>query len=122
MAYLVDADPQRLTINVRPELDEQSAINTALQTRRDRLIGELLVMAAGHPDGAVRESCRDLSVALHNSFSSAMWVVRDLLRNSAGTETVLASARGDYDSTKRIAERLLIEVAAYGSGKRSPKS
>ena len=122
MSYLVDANPQRLTFNARPNPDEQTAINTALQTRRDRLIGELMVLAAGHPDAAVRESCRDLSVALHNSFSSAIWAVRDLLGNSGASETTLATASGDYDSTQRIAERLLVQVAAYGSGKRTPKT
>lgn len=89
-------------------------------------MGELLVMAAGHPDATIRESCRELSVALHNSLHTALWAVSELAQNRA-IGTPLQAAQGDHAAAREVAERLLNEVAAYGSrrsttkaGKRTP--
>ena len=121
MGLLADADPQRLTMNLRRDPMEQAAINTALGDRLDQLVGQLLVMAAGHPDDTVRASCRELSVSLRNAHISAMYAVTDFLSNRQVTGS-LKTAKDDHDTARRVVERLLEEVARYGSGRRQVTS
>ena len=121
MGLLTDADPQRLTMDLRRDPVKQAAINTALADRLDQLVGQLLVMAAGHPDDTVRASCRELSVALRNAHVSGMYAVTDFLSNRQVTGS-LKTAKDDHDTARRVAERLLEEVATYGSGRREVTS
>ena len=116
MCFLTDADPQRLTMSLRRDPVEQAAINTALGDRLDQLVGQLMVMAAGHPDDTVRASCRELSVSLRNAHISAMYAVTDFLSNRQFTGS-LKTAKDDHDTARRVAERLLEDVARYGSGR-----
>jgi hypothetical protein len=116
MGLLADADPQRLTMNLRRDPMEQAAIN-----RLDQFVGQLLVMAAGHPDDTVRASCRELSVSLRNAHISAMYAVTDFLSNRQVTGS-LKTAKDDHDTARRVVERLLEEVARYGSGRRQVTS
>lgn len=83
-----------------------------LELRRDELRAALNVLAAGHPDSVVRSLARDLAVAIYNSFTSAVWAVRDL--DFQRDRSILDIAVSDHETARAIAENLLKESTRYG--------
>jgi hypothetical protein len=112
MAFLADAEPDRLGINVRSDLAEQQKVMAPLAERADSAYGALLVLAAGHPDAHIRDLARQLALAVRNTFGSTSFFLVDLVRTS-GME-MRGQAKADYQAATELAERLLTEIARYG--------
>ena len=115
MAFLVDADPDRLAINVRSDAAEQEKVMSALRERLDGIYGSLLILSAGHPSEQVRDLARKLAVAVRNNLTSASWLVNDLIRRSELSNR--DKAKEDHEQARNLAEDLLGEIARYGRGR-----
>ena len=102
-SLLIDADPERVTINLN---DESPMRMKSLQSDRyeGQIRDRLAVLAAAHPHAAVRATSTQLSVALHNSLNTTSWLVRDMLRNREANE--LERARGEHAAARKLADEL----------------
>jgi hypothetical protein len=114
MAFLTDADPDRLAINVRSDVAEQEKVMSPLRDRLDGIHGSLLILAAGHPSDQVSDLARRLAIALRTSFTSASWLVQDVIRHSE--VSYRDKAKEDHDQARQLAEDLLRGIARYGHG------
>jgi hypothetical protein len=112
MAFLTDADPDRLAFNLRGDAAEQEEVMSPLRERIDNIYGSLLILSAGHPDGRVSELAGQLATAARNAFTSAGLLVNDMLRKS--DTSYRDQARADHDEARKLAAELLTEIARYG--------
>jgi hypothetical protein len=112
MAFLTDAEPDRLGMNVRSDMAEQQKVMLPLAERVNGIYGSLLVLSAGHPDERVSDLARKLAVAARNAFGSASFLVSDLVRHS-GVE-MRDQAKADHETARKLADELVAEIARYG--------
>jgi hypothetical protein len=109
MAFLTDVDPDRLGFNIRPDVTEQEKVMSPLRDRLDGIHGSLLVLAAGHPSDQVSDLARQLAIAVRSTFTSAAWLVQDLIRHSE--LSYRDKAKEDHEQARTLAEDLLNEIA-----------
>lgn len=108
--YVGGADPRRLAGRTAdPDLRSQELRD--LEWRQGELRLQLQVLAAGHPDGAVSDTARDLATAIHNSFSSTAMAVHDV--GTPNHRTLLETAVSDHETTRKLAEELLDKTRRY---------
>jgi hypothetical protein len=107
MAFLTDADPDRLAFNLHPDAAEQEKVMSALRERLDGIYGSVLILSAGHPSEQVGDLAGRLATATRNAFTSATWLVSVLAKRSPGKRS--ATRRGRITTRPASSPRIYSE-------------
>jgi hypothetical protein len=79
-------NPDRVTINLNPDVAAEAAKWAELQRQLDTARQRLLIVSAGNPRRHVRELARAAEVKVTNAFQASSWAVRDLQANRDNPE------------------------------------
>lgn len=110
-SLLVDADPQRVSINARPESLEMFR---RLQERWEgTLRDELATFATAHPAEEIRVRANVLSVAVANSLITTGWLLHDMLNRHDLQE--LQRARDEHALAEEQRAALATVIREWGS-------
>jgi hypothetical protein len=115
---LSDADPDRLAINV----DRDAPLAAYVPLERDwlrNLRPALATFALADESPDVRTLGRQLETAIHNSFGSTRWLLRDLTNPMGGGDLVASrtTAVEKHAEARQLSERLMSAVR----GEHSPQ-
>jgi hypothetical protein len=101
---LSDANPDRLGFNVSRDMTVQDERMADLRQRANASSGQLLTMAASHPNKEARKLADELAVATGNAITSASWFIRDLVNDRAldYRDTALADHAKAQDLLNRL--------------------
>jgi len=98
-SLLVDADPDRVRMNLGPESAE--LLKAMRGDRWERALrDELATLATAHPAAEIRDHADKLGVAVANSLITTSWLVRDMLANRDSSE--FQRAKEDHAEAKRL--------------------
>jgi hypothetical protein len=106
-AFLVDASPDRLGINVSEERSPKEL--EALWERRDRIRVPLLTLAGSHPSPRVRRLAQQLELEMTGTLHMAQWFVHDLLRRQRG-DAAHDTANQHHTAALGLLDQLLVAI------------
>jgi len=113
---LMDVYPPRRGLNLDPTPGAESDRWADLIQRATKVSRELVRLAAGHPDNAVRKAASDLSSAVLRAATRSQWHVRDLLANRDASQS-LNSAMAEHEGATAGLFKLRQAVMAAGAPK-----
>jgi hypothetical protein len=110
---LSDLVPSRLALNAsETTLQSLRERHQVWLTRRD----EIAVAGEMHPDDGLRHAAARLVVHVNNTFTSGMWLVRDLVQHTGDSQMSLAAARHDHAAAMALLEATLDAARTSSAG------
>lgn len=106
----ITINPKRLAINAPVNDQDAQALYEKLLGQRDQHLAAVNVMAAGHPDPAVRSTAKEFATELYNAGHSAGWMLRDALREGRLRD----AANEDHQNALDLLDKLYKLTTAYG--------
>ncbi|QOR71365.1 hypothetical protein IM660_03435 [Ruania alkalisoli] len=103
-------NPKRLAINAPVNDQDVQALYEKFLGQRDHHLAAVNVMAAGHPDPAVRSTAKEFGTELYNAGHSAGWILRDALREGR----LYNAANEDHQNALELLDKLYKFTTAYG--------
>lgn len=122
---LMDVYPPRRGLSLDRAPGAEGDLWADLNQRANKLSRELVRLAAGHPNAAVRDAASDLSSSVLRAAAQSQWHVRDLLASRDATsslETAMAEHEGATAALARLRDAIKTAGAPRRAWLRRPKA